>query len=335
MAKPKVFVTRRIAQVALDRIAAEADMELWPEELPPSYDLILQKAGQADGLLTLLTDRIDAALMDGAPRLKIISNLAVGYDNIDVPAATTRGILVGNTPGVLTETTADLAFSLLMAAARRVVEADRYTRSGKWKTWSPQVLLGQDIHGATLGIVGLGRIGSEVAQRARGFGMKILYHKTSRLNEADERKLGALYVPDLKALLAAADFVTLHVPLTPSTLHLIGEDEFAAMKPTAVLVNTSRGPVVDQRALYQALKSGRIFAAGLDVTEEEPIPLDDPLLTLENVIVLPHIGSASVETRKKMALMAAENLLAGLRGELPPHPVNPEALDTQGGRRKP
>jgi glyoxylate reductase len=261
--------------------------------------------------------------------------MAVGYDNIDVPAATTRGILVGNTPGVLTETTADLAFSLLMAAARRVVEADRYTRSGKWKTWSPQVLLGQDIHGATLGIVGLGRIGSEVAQRARGFGMKILYHKTSRLNEADERKLGALYVPDLKALLAAADFVTLHVPLTPSTLHLIGEDEFAAMKPTAVLVNTSRGPVVDQRALYQALKSGRIFAAGLDVTEEEPIPLDDPLLTLENVIVLPHIGSASVETRKKMALMAAENLLAGLRGALPPYAVNPEALDKEAGRRKP
>jgi len=327
MAKPKVYVTRRIAQEALDRIAAEAEMELWPEELPPPYDLIVEKARQADGLLTLLTDRIDAALMDAAPHLKVIANLAVGYDNIDVPHASARGILVGNTPGVLTETTADLTFALLMAAARRVVEADKYTRNGQWKTWGPQVLLGQDIHGATLGIVGLGRIGSEVAKRARGFNMKIFYHESSRLNEPNEQKLGVEYVPDLKALLAASDFITLHVPLTPLTRHLIGEDEFKAMKKNAVLVNTSRGPVVDLRALYQALKSGRIFAAGLDVTEEEPIPPDDPLLALENVIVLPHIGSASVETRKKMALMSAENLFAGLHGKLPPHCVNPEALD--------
>lgn len=326
MAGPKVFITRKIAQEALDMIDQATEMEVWPEELPPPHDVLVKKAADVEGLLTLLTDRIDSALMDAAPDLKVISNLAVGHDNIDVAEATKRGIVVGNTPGVLTETTADLAFALLMAAARRLVEADSYTRKGLWKTWGPGILLGQDIHNATLGIVGLGRIGAEVARRARGFNMKVLYHDTRRLSRRKERLLGVEFVLGLPELLSASDFVTLHVPLTPQTRHMISTIEFAIMKPTAVLINTSRGSVVNQKALYEALKSRQIFAAGLDVTEVEPIPPDDPLLTLDNLIILPHIGSASVATRKNMALMAAENLLAGLRGEVPPDCVNPEAL---------
>lgn len=325
MAKPKVFVSRLMAREALDMISRTSEAEVWPDELPPPYPVLLEKAREADGLLTLLTDRIDATLMEAAGRLRVISNLAVGYDNIDVPEATRRGIYVGHTPGVLTETTADFAFALMLGAARRVVEADRATRRGLWKTWGPMFLQGQDVHGAKLGIVGLGRIGAEVAKRARGFGMRVLYHDEQRRSEEEERELGAEYVPELRDMLQTADFVSLHVPLSPETHHLIGADEFAAMKPTAVFVNTSRGPLVDQQALYQALESGRIYAAGIDVTEEEPIPPDDPLLTLENVIIAPHIGSASVATRTKMATLAAQNLIAGLRGETPPHCVNPEA----------
>jgi glyoxylate reductase len=334
MAKPKVFVTRLMAREALDMVTGATDAEIWPDELPPPYPVLLEKAREVDGLLTLLTDRIDAPLMEAAEGLRVISNLAVGYDNIDIPEATRRGIFVGNTPGVLTETTADFAFALLMAAARRVVEADRTTRRGLWKTWGPMFLQGQDVHGATLGIVGLGRIGAEVAKRAGGFGMKVLYHDEKRRSEAEERELGVEHVPELRDLLRTADFVTVHVPLSPETHHLIGADEFAAMKPTAVFVNTSRGPLVDQRALYQALESGGIYAAGIDVTEEEPIPSDDPLLTLENVIIAPHIGSASVAARTKMATRAAQNLLAGLRGETPPHCVNPQAQErrSQGAR---
>jgi glyoxylate reductase len=325
MAKPRVFVSRLMAQEALDMIAGVSEAEVWPEELPPPYPVLLEKAQEVDGLLTLLTDRVDANLMESARRLRVVSNLAVGYDNIDVAEATRRGILVGNTPGVLTETTADFAFALLLGAGRRLAEADRYSRRGLWKTWGPMVLQGQDLHGATLGIIGLGRIGAEVAKRARGFGMRVLYHDAERRSEGEERGLGVECVPELRELLRSADFVTLHVPLSPETHHLIGPDEFAAMKPTAVFVNTSRGPLVDQRALYQALESGQIFAAGIDVTEEEPIPADDPLLTLDNVIIAPHIGSASVATRTRMATLAAENLAAGLRGEMPPHCVNPEA----------
>jgi glyoxylate reductase len=324
--KPRVFVTRQIAEEALDAIARAAEMEVWPEPLPPPYAVVVERARDADGLLTLLTDRVDAALMDAAPRLKVVSNLAVGYDNIDVPEASRRSIAVGNTPGVLTATTADLAFALLMAAARRVVESDRYTRAGRWQTWGPQTLLGQDIHGATLGIVGLGRIGVEMARRARGFGMQILYCDAIRQSEEEERVLGVEYVPELETLLSRADFVSLHVPLLPATRHLISTAELAAMKPSAVLVNTSRGPIVDQRALHEALASRQIFAAGIDVTEVEPIPGDDPLLTLDNLVITPHIASASFDTRRKMALMAAENLLAGLRGEVPPNCVNPEVL---------
>lgn len=326
MAKQKVFVTRIIAQQALDKIARETEMELWQEELPPPYEVLLEKARDAEGLLTLLTDRIDAALMDTAPGLKVVSNLAVGYDNIDVAEATKHGILVGNTPEVLTETTADLAFTLLMAAARRVAEADNYTRKGRWKTWGPKVMLGQDIHHAILGIIGLGRIGSGLAKRARGFEMKVLYYDEIERSEEEDRKLGVERVPGLAGLLSRADFISVHVPLTQETRHLIGAAEFAKMKPTAVFINTSRGPVVDQKALYEALKSGQIFAAALDVTEVEPISPDDPLLTLDNVIISPHIASASVATREKMALMAADNLLAGLRGEIPPNCVNPEVL---------
>lgn len=326
MAEPKVFITRRIAQEALDMIEQATEMEIWPEELPPSYKVLLEKATDVEGLLTLLTDRIDSAIMDAAPELKVVSNLAVGYDNIDISEATKRGIVVGNTPGVLTETTADLAFALLMATARRLAEADSYTRKGLWKTWGPGVLLGQDIHNATLGIVGLGRIGAEVARRARGFNMKVLYHDTRRLSRRKERQLGVEYVSGLPKLLSDSDFISLHVPFTNQTRHLISSDEFAVMKPTAILINTSRGSIVDQKALYEALKLGQIFAAGLDVTEVEPIPPDDPLLTLDNVIILPHIGSASFATRRNMALMAAENLLAGLRNEVPPNCVNPEAL---------
>ena len=326
MLKQKVFITRRIAQEALDKIAQATEMEVWEEELPPPYEVLTERARDTEGLITLLTDKVDATLMDAAPKLKVISNLAVGYDNIDIAAATKRHIVVGNTPGVLTETTADHAFSLLLAAARRIAEADNYSRQGKWQTWGPMVLLGQDIHHATLGIIGSGRIGTEVARRARGFDMKVFYYDIARRNPAEEKRLGIEYLPELKKLLSVADFISLHVPLTSQTHHLIGAAEFDMMKPNAVLINTSRGAVVDQKALYQALRSGRIIAAGIDVTEVEPISPDDPLLTLDSVIITPHIASATFATRKKMALMAAANLLAGLENQMPPNCVNPEAL---------
>jgi glyoxylate reductase len=325
MTKPRVFVTRVIAQEALDKIAEASEMSVWTEELPPPYTVLLEKVQDTEGLLTLLTDKVDATLMDMVPKLKVISNLAVGYDNIDVQEATRRGIFVGNTPEVLTETTADFAFSLLMAAARRVVEADNYTKKGCWKTWGPKVLLGQDIHNATLGIIGLGRIGVEVAKRAKGFNMKLLYYDEIRRKE-EETLLGVEYVSELAELLSSADFITVHVPLIPQTYHLIGAAEFATMKPTAVFVNTSRGPVVNEKALYEALRLHRIFAAAMDVTEVEPILPEDPLLTLDNLIVTPHIASASFTTRTKMAIMAAENLIAGLEGRIPPHCVNPETI---------
>jgi len=315
-----------MAQEALDKIAQATEMEVWPEELPPPYEVLLEKARDAEGLATLLSDRIDVALMDTAPKLKVVSNMAVGYDNISIAEATKRHIVVSNTPGVLNETTADLAFTLLMAAARRVVEAANYTSKGQWKTWGPKILLGQDINNATLGIIGLGRIGVEIAKRGRGFNMKALYYDEIRRSEEEERQFGVEYIPELAKLLSSADFISVHVPLLPQTHHLIGAAEFALMKPTAVFINTSRGPVVDQRALYEALKSGQIFAAGIDVTEVEPISPDDPLLTLDNIIITPHIASASFTTRKNMALMVAENLLAGLRGQTPPNCVNPEAL---------
>ena len=325
MAKPRVYITRVIPQQALDMIAQVTEMKVWPQELPPPHEVLLEEVRNIDGLVTLLSDRIDASVMQAAPKLKVISNLAVGYDNIDVSEATKRGILVGNTPGVLTETTADFAFALLMAAARRVVEADVFTRKGRWKTWQPMLMLGQDIHHATLGIVGLGRIGAEMAKRAKGFNMKVLYYDELRRTEEEERQLGVEYVPELSTLLSRADFISLHVSLSPQTHHLIGAAQFALMKPTSILINDSRGSVVDQKALYEALQSHQIFAAAIDVTEVEPISLEDPLLTLDNIIITPHIASASIVTRAKIATLAATNLIAGLRGQIPIHCVNPEA----------
>ena len=326
MAKPKIYVTRQIFDEAVDRLREATDMKYWDSEMPPSRDELLREVQDIDGLFCLLTEKIDAELFDAAPNLRVVSNMAVGFDNIDVAEATKRGIPVGNTPGVLTETTADFAFALLMAAGRRVSEGDRYTRAGNWKTWGPMVLLGQDIHGSTLGIIGFGRIGVEMAKRAKGFGMNIVYYDVIR-NEEREKEYGATYCSDVKELLAQSDFVSIHVNLTPETRHLINAETLSGMKSTAVLVNTSRGPVVDQTALYHALKDGTIGAAGLDVTEVEPISMDDPLLTLENVIIAPHIASGSVVTRTKMSLMAVDNLMAGLNGEPLPNTPNPEVRD--------
>lgn len=322
--KPKVYVTRLLPEEAMEKIHSFCDAKVWEGELPPPRSVLLEEVKNIEGLLSLLTDKIDAELMDRAPKLKVVSNCAVGFDNIDVKEATKRRIIVGNTPGVLTDTTADFAFALLMAAARRVVEGDKLVRAGKWKTWGPMILLGQDVHNATLGIVGMGRIGMAMARRAKGFGMKMLYTDVVRNKQAED-EFGIEYV-DVDTLLARSDFITLHTNLTPETHHLIGKKQLEKMKKTAVLVNTSRGPIVDNMALYDALHSGRISYAALDVTEPEPIPADHPLLTLDNVIVVPHIASASVATRTKMGVMAADNLIAGLKGEMPPNPVNPEVL---------
>jgi glyoxylate reductase len=321
--RPRVFVTRRIPDEGLDPIAAACELDVWEDELPPSRDEMLRRVAGCDGILTLLTDRVDDGLLDAAgPSLKVVSNYAVGFDNIDVPACARRGIAVGNTPGALTETTADLAWALIMAATRRVAEGDRYVRAGQWRTWGPLLLLGSDVHGATLGIVGFGRIGQAVARRAAGFGMRILYSSRSRVPEATESALGATYV-GLYELLERSDIVSLHVSLAADTRGLIDAKALSRMKRTAVLVNTARGPVVDSAALAVALRDGIIAAAALDVTDPEPIPVDDPLLGLENCLVVPHIASASRRTRGRMAAMAAANLLAGVHGQPLPTPVAP------------
>jgi lactate dehydrogenase-like 2-hydroxyacid dehydrogenase len=319
--RPKVLLTRHIPQSGIDLLAEQCDVDLWDSDLPIPRDVLLQRIGDKDGLLCLLTERIDEELLDAAPQLKVVSQMAVGVDNIDVPACTRRGIPVGNTPGVLTESTADLTWALLLAAARRVVEGVDYVRAGQWITWSPTTLLGPDVHGATLGIVGFGRIGQAVARRARGFGMRILYHSRQRKPEV-EAALTASYV-DLDNLLAQSDFVSLHVSLTPESYHLIDGAALAKMKPTAVLINAARGGVVDHDALVEALRNGVIACAALDVTDPEPLPADHPLVRLPNCIVVPHIASASFATRTKMAIMAAENLLAGVQGRPLPNCVNP------------
>jgi glyoxylate reductase len=324
MAKPRVFVSRVIPDEGLARVREATDATVWEDELPPPRDALLAAVEGCDGILTLLTDRVDDELLDRAgPQLKVVSNFAVGFDNIDVPACTRRGIPVGNTPGVLTETTADLAWALLMAAARRVVEGDRYVRDGRWKTWGPMLLMGPDVHGATIGIVGFGRIGQAVARRAKGFGMRIVYHDLQRVPKAVEAAFDATYMT-LEGLLAESDFVSLHTVLSPDTTGLMNAERLGWMKPTAVLVNTSRGPVVDSTALVAALRDGTIAAAALDVTDPEPLPADHPLVGLDNCLVVPHIASASRTTRGKMAAMAAANLLAGVRGDRLPTPVNPE-----------
>ena len=323
-AKPKVFVSRVIPDAGLRPILEACDAEVWRDPLPPPAEVLRAKVAGCEGLVALLTDRIDAALLAAAPRLRVVSNFAVGFNNIDVPACTARGVAVGNTPGVLTDATADMAFCLLIAAARRVVEGHRYTLSGQWKTWEPLGHLGQDLVGRTLGVVGMGRIGYALAKRCRGgWDMRVLYHDVYR-SEMAERDLGARQV-DLDTLLRESDFVSLHTDLNDQTRRMIGAKQFRMMKRSAVLVNTARGPLVDPRALAEALRAGMIFAAGLDVTDPEPPEANDPLLGLPNVIIAPHIASATVETRDRMADICARNLLAGLRGEPLVAWVNPPA----------
>ena len=323
MSKPRVFVTRIIPDEGLEKVRSATDAEVWQGELPPPYEVLLQKIASVDGLLCLLTDKIDRELIRAASEsLKVISQMAVGYDNIDIPAATERGIPIGNTPGVLTDATADFAWALLMAAARRGVEADKFTREGRWKTWEPVLLLGPDVAGATLGIVGLGRIGQAVVKRAQGFQMRIIYHDIQRRPDVEEA-MGVEFA-SFDSLLQESDFISIHTVLSEDTHHLFGAKQFELMKPSAILINTARGPIVDQIALHSALKIGKIAYAALDVTETEPIHPDDPLLELENVIITPHIASASMQARTKVAVMAAENLIAGLKGENLPNCVNPE-----------
>lgn len=323
MRKPKVFVTRVIPSHGLDRVLHACDAEVWHAPLPPPYETLREKAASCDGLLSLLTDRIDRPLLEACPRLRVVSNYAVGFNNIDVDAATSLGIRVGNTPGVLTDATADLAFALLIAAARRIVEGHAYTLHGKWKTWEPMGHIGQDLAGRTLGIVGMGRIGYALARRCHlGWGMRVVYNDLHR-NEAAERDLRAERV-DLPQLLEESDFVSLHANLTEGTRHMFDAAAFRRMKRTAVFVNTARGPLVDEQALHDALADGVIFAAGLDVTDPEPPHPDNPLLKLPNCVIAPHIASATVATRSAMAEIAADNLIFGLEGRPLRHWVNPE-----------
>jgi len=312
--KPVIYVTRKLPQKALDMISAECEMKVNPYDRVMTRKELEEAIKDIDGLLCLLTDRIDADLLDLNPELKVIANYAVGFNNIDIKACKERGILVSNTPGVLTETTADLAWSLLMAITRRVVEADQYTRAGKYKGWGPMLLLGGDIYGKTLGIIGMGRIGQAVAKRASGFDMKVIYYDNFRTEEEDQ----GMEYREFEDLLQEADFVSIHVPLIAETKHMIGEREFKLMKDTAYLINTARGPIVDEKALIKALKNGEIAGAGLDVYENEP-ELTPGLAELKNVVLTPHIASASIDTRTKMAVIAAQNLLAGLKGEEMPN----------------
>ncbi|HJZ94819.1 MAG TPA: D-glycerate dehydrogenase [Gemmataceae bacterium] len=324
-AKPRVFVSRRIPAVGLDLIEPHCDADVWGDPLPPPVAVLRDRVSDCEGLISLLTDRVDAELLDAAPKLKVVSNFAVGFNNIDLAAATKRGVRVGNTPGVLTEATADIAITLLLAAARRLGESTQDARDGRWKTWDPLGWLGQDLVGCTLGIVGMGRIGYSVARKLHfGWGMKVLY--TDQVERADvERELKASRV-DFDTLLRESDFVSVHTDLNPQTKGLFGASQFAKMKPTAVFINTARGPIVDQRALAAALRSITIFAAGLDVTDPEPLPPDHELLHLPNCVVAPHIASATVHTRNEMARICAENLIAGLSGKSMTSCVNPEAM---------
>jgi len=325
MPRPKVYVTRMLPERGLRIIKEHFDTEVWPEYAPPPKEMIIKKAANVNALVSLLSDKIDAEVFDAAPKLKIVSQIAVGFDNIDLKEATKRGIYVTNTPEVLTDTTADFAWALLMAIARRVVEADKYVRTGQWKVaWHPSMMQGRDVYGATIGIVGAGRIGFGVAQRASGFKMRILYYDVIPRPEV-EKEFGAKRV-DLDTLLRESDFVSVHVPLMKETFHLINEERLKLMKKTAYLINNSRGPVVDEKALYTALKEGRIAGAGLDVFEQEPMPMNNPLLKLDNVVLAPHISSASYETRSRMAEMVAENLVAFFEKRTPPNLVNPEVM---------
>jgi len=318
--KPKVYVTRRLPEIAWHELIKSCQVDVWDHETSPApYQEIKTRIHDKEGLLCLLTDRIDAELIDSAPELKVISQCAVGYDNIDIKAANERGILIGNTPGVLTDATADLTFALLLAGARRLGEAIDYVKAGKWQTWGLTILLGREVHGRTLGIIGLGRIGTALAKRARGFDMRVLYYDITR-HPRKEIDLGIEY-KEFDELLIESDFVSLHVNLTNETRGMINKQAFEHMKQTAILINTSRGSVIDSEALYQALLTKQIAYACLDVTDPEPLPPDHPILELPNLIIVPHIASATIESRNKMALMAVKNLIAGLYGDPLPNPI--------------
>lgn len=323
---PRVFVTRGLVGDGLSRLAQEAEVYVWPDADPPPYETLIAEGRRSDAVLTTISDRIDSSFLDAAPSVRAISQLAVGYDNIDVEAATSRGVLICNTPGVLTDATADLAFALMLAHARRLFAGDRALRAGEWGQWSPVFMLSRDLHGKTLGIVGLGAIGQAIAERARGFKMPLRYWSRSRKPEV-EAELGIEWrsLPDL---LRESDYISISLALSPETRGLIGAEQIALMKPDAVLVNTARGPIVDQDALYEALREGRIGGAALDVFAEEPLPTDHPLLGLDNVVVSPHVGSATVETRTRMTDLAVDNLLAFFRGERPPAGINSDDLLT-------
>jgi glyoxylate reductase len=329
MFKPRVYVSRQIFPDALDLIEKSAEIELWPEDEPPSPEQLKEALADVDGAIINVMDRIDASVFDAAPKLKVLSQVAVGLDNVDVAEATKREVLVGYTPGVLAKSTADLAFALLLAVARRVVESDKWVREGNWKiSHHPMFWLGAEVNGSTLGILGLGGIGLETAKRGLGFDMQILYHSRTRKREM-EKGYGFKYA-SLKRVLAESDFLSIHVPLTPETNKFIGEKQLKAMKSTAILINLSRGPVVDTDALYKALTKGWIAGAGLDVFDPEPVPTDHPILGLDNVVVLPHIGSASNRSRRDMHLLAARNLIAGLNGERLEECANPELYEKLG-----
>jgi len=326
--KPLVYITRKIPESGLDIIRKYFEIEIWPEYYPPPKDILIEKISNVDALVSLLTDPIDKEVLSAGKNLRIIAQYAVGYDNIDIEEATKRGIYVTNTPGVLTEAVADLTWALILAITRRIIEADKFVRNGEWEKtkagWHPMMLLGMELRGKTLGIIGMGRIGQAVAKRAKCFGMNIIYYSRQRKPEI-ETELQAKYV-DLETLLKEADIVSIHVPLTKETELLINERTLRLMKSTAYLINTSRGKVVDEKALYRALKEGWIAGAALDVFWTEPTPKNNPLLELDNIVVAPHIGSATHETRSKMAEIVAENLIAFYRGEIPPNLVNEDVL---------
>jgi glyoxylate reductase len=318
---PRIYLTRRLPQPVLDMLAAAGDLSLWDEtDIPVPREILLREVARADGILTLVTDRIDAEVLDAAPRLRVVANMAAGYDNVDLPACNARGVLLTNTPGVLTETTADLAWALILAASRRIVEGQKLIEADGWGPWSPLQMVGQDVFGATLGVVGAGRIGAAVLRRGRGFAMRLLYHNR-RPSAALEAETGAAY-RTLDALLAESDVIVVSVPLSDATRGMFGAREFALMRPNAVFVNVARGAVVREADLVAALQQGRPWAAGLDVFEHEPIGAEHPLLHLPNAVLLPHIGSASIATRTRMATLAAENLIAALHGTPIPTPVN-------------
>lgn len=319
MDKPYIFITRQIPDEAINTLENDFNLNIWNKDEPVPRDVLIEEAKKADGLIVMLNDKIDKELLEHSTKLKIISVMAVGYDNIDVNYAAEKGIIVTNTPGILTETTADLTFALLLSTARRITEANRFLHNGEWKSWGPLLLAGQDVYEATIGIIGMGRIGEAVARRAAGFNMNILYHNRNRKLDVEDR-LGVEY-RSLENLLKESDFIVLLTPLTNETKNLIGEKEFDLMKSTSIFINVSRGATVDENALYKALKEKRIWAAGIDVFQQEPVNLDNPLLELDNLVALPHIGSSSIKTRKNMAVLAAEGIRDVLKGIEPKHIV--------------